>query len=368
MINGTVEHVVKNSLLYSYVLAQPFVAYVEASPAIQNKILLESEQLQYGQHGESVRVLQQKLNKLSYYDDEVDGDYGLLTEHALKKFQEDNSVIIDGQADKETLYALINVELKQYLDTIDKLSETIYPGMHSDDVKVVQKALEYFGYYEGEIDGIYGPLTTKALEITEEEHDIELTEEITQEDLEALYGTAVTEEQEDEVEEESEVEEMEEETETNEGVNEIDKDIEEEKNVKEEDEETKEKEIKKAEVKGANGNNVVQDARSLIGTPYEWGGDTPSGFDCSGFIQYIFEQQDITLPRTVSETWNFAQSVDRPSVGDLVFFETYQPGPSHMGVYIGDGKFIHAGSTNGVEVSELGSSYWESKYIGAKRI
>lgn len=363
MINGTVEHVVKNSLLYSYVLAQPFVAYVEASPAIQNKVLLESEQLQYGQHGESVRVLQQKLNKLSYYDDEVDGDYGLLTEHALKKFQEDNSVIIDGQADKETLYALVNVELKQYLDTIDKLSETIYPGMHSEDVKIVQKALEYFGYYEGEIDGIYGPLTTKALEITEEEHDIELTKEITQEDLDALYGTAVIEDKEDEVEEmKQETETIEEVEEVNE--NEVDNDVEEEG----EETKTEEKEIKKAEVKGANGNNVVQDARSLIGTPYEWGGDSPSGFDCSGFIQYIFQQQDITLPRTVSETWNFAQSVDRPSVGDLVFFETYQPGPSHMGVYIGDGKFIHAGSTNGVEISELGSSYWESKYIGAKRI
>src|SRR5699024_4021081 len=79
-------------------------------------------------------------------------------------------------------------------------------------------------------------------------------------------------------------------------------------------------------------NDIIEAARSFIGTPYVWGGESESGFDCSGFIQYVFQTQDITIPRTVSDIWNFAQPVDSPSVGDLVFFETYQPGPSHLGL------------------------------------
>ena len=118
----------------------------------------------------------------------------------------------------------------------------------------------------------------------------------------------------------------------------------------------------------SNNTDVIQVANSFIGTPYVWGGTSPSGFDCSGFIQYVYQSEDITIPRTVSEIWNFSEPVDAPSVGDLVFFSTYKPGPSHMGIYVGDGKFIHAGESRGVEISEMSNAYWEPKYLGAKRI
>ncbi|MFB4169171.1 NlpC/P60 family protein [Virgibacillus sp. JSM 102003] len=340
MLNGTVEHVVKQSVLYSYVLSQPFAFYVDAYPVLQNKQLLEAEHLQYGEHGESVRVLQHKLNKLSYYDDEINGDFTVLTEHALKKFQEDNNITINGQADIKTLTTIINKEKQKYMEQINKMSESIYPGMQSDDVKIAQHALQYFGYYEGEIDGIYGPLTKKALEIAEEEHGLELideTEQVTESSLTALYKKDGNNEQNIEQKAKQEVKE-------------------------------KTQEAKKVEVTSTNFSGAIDAAYAQIGTPYVWGGESPGGFDCSGFIQYIFKTQNIVMPRTVSDAWNFTQHVNSPSVGDLVFFETYKPGPSHMGIYIGDGKFIHAGESRGVEISKLSTSYWDQRYLGARRV
>lgn len=361
MVNGTLEHVVKNSILCSYVLTQPFGAYVDAYPLLQNKLLLESEQLHYNQHGKSVHILQSKLHKLAYFDDEIDGEFGVLTEHALKKFQTDHQIPINGQADKATLYAIFKVEKENYMKQIEDLSETIYPGMHSQDIKIVQEALNYFGYYEGEIDGIYGPLTDKALKIAEEEHGIELTQEITKEALTTLYETNSKIEVKAKKEagnpeaEAAKVEEKE--------------DMQEEEDIEAttQTKDTIKKEPKKVDVK-ANNTDVIQVARSFIGTPYAWGGESPGGFDCSGFIQFVYQTRDITIPRTVSDIWNFSQPVDSPSVGDLVFFSTYKPGPSHMGIYLGDGKFIHAGESRGVEISKLSNAYWQPKYLGAKRI
>src|SRR5690625_3202417 len=114
MMNGTIEHVVKKSVLFSYVLSQPLVFYVDAYPELQNEILLKSEQLQYGEHGESVKVLQLKLKKLSYYDDEIDGDFGLLTEHALKNIQREHNIASYGQADEDTIRAIIKMEKERY--------------------------------------------------------------------------------------------------------------------------------------------------------------------------------------------------------------------------------------------------------------
>lgn len=355
MMNGTIEHVVKNSILCSYVIAQPFGVYVDAYPTLQNEILQETEQLQMNQHGESVRLLQQKLHHLSFFDGKIDGEFGVLTAQALENFQADYEIPINGQADLTTISAIIKVEKENYMQQIEKLSESIYPGMESEDVKRAQEALNYFGYYEGEIDGIFGPLTDRALKMVEEEHEIELTQE-------HISGATTTLDEEETDEEEV----VEEESQNEEEVQKAEEDQIEDNAAVGTEKKTKTEE-KKLEVK-ANNTDVIQVANSFIGTPYVWGGDSPGGFDCSGFIQYVFQEQDITIPRTVSDIWNFSQPVDAPSVGDLVFFSTYQPGPSHMGIYLGDGKFIHAGESRGVEISEMSNEYWEPKYLGAKRI
>ncbi|MBT2637967.1 MULTISPECIES: peptidoglycan endopeptidase [unclassified Bacillus (in: firmicutes)] len=113
-------------------------------------------------------------------------------------------------------------------------------------------------------------------------------------------------------------------------------------------------------------NALVTEAKKYISVPYVWAGSTPAGFDCSGYLNYVYSKAGISIPRTVSSIWDATKSVSSPRVGDLVFFETYKPGPSHAGIYLGNGKFIHSGSSRGVEISDMSNSYWKPRYLGAK--
>jgi cell wall-associated NlpC family hydrolase len=112
-------------------------------------------------------------------------------------------------------------------------------------------------------------------------------------------------------------------------------------------------------------------ALSLRGTPYRNGGSDPSGFDCSGFTQYVFAQFGVSLPREVREQYRVGKSVkpDDLVAGDIIFFATTDPGPSHVGIAIGGDEFVHAPSTTGVvRVEHLGSSYWSPRILGARRV
>jgi putative cell wall-binding protein len=121
----------------------------------------------------------------------------------------------------------------------------------------------------------------------------------------------------------------------------------------------------------AHGNSIVDEAEKYVGVRYSFGGTSPStGFDCSGYTQYIYKQFNITIPRTTSQQWNFGKSIDRNSLkpGDIVFFSnTYKAGISHDGIYIGNNEFIHA-SSSGVRITSLNNSYWGPKYTGARRV
>ncbi len=114
--------------------------------------------------------------------------------------------------------------------------------------------------------------------------------------------------------------------------------------------------------------SLTRVAMRFIGTPYVFGGTSPSGFDCSGYTQHVFAMLGISLPRTADAQY-YAGHPTRGGieVGDLVFFQTYLPGPSHVGIYIGGGRFISS-SGHGVRVSALSDSYWAARYIGAKRV
>lgn len=117
-----------------------------------------------------------------------------------------------------------------------------------------------------------------------------------------------------------------------------------------------------------NADALIAEAKKYIGVPYVWGGSTPAGFDCSGFLSYVFHAVGITIPRTVETIWNSMTPVSQPQKGDIVFFKTYTSGPSHAGIYIGDNKFIHAGSSTGITISDLNNSYWKPLYLGAKTL
>ena len=117
-------------------------------------------------------------------------------------------------------------------------------------------------------------------------------------------------------------------------------------------------------------NGVTRSAHRFMGTPYVFGGTSEGGIDCSGFTMRVFMMNGIRLPRTADVQYSVGSPVGKgkEEAGDLVFFETYCPGPSHVGIYLGGGNFIHASSSRGVTVSSLSDSYFKGRYLGAKRV
>ena len=121
-----------------------------------------------------------------------------------------------------------------------------------------------------------------------------------------------------------------------------------------------------------SGSEIVNEAKKYLGCPYRAGGASPSGFDCSGFVYYVLKQVGLSPARTPAAQFNQGTSVSRDALraGDLVFFcGTYGSGISHVGIYTGNGQFIHApNSRNPVSYSSLTSGYWAEHYYGACRI
>lgn len=115
--------------------------------------------------------------------------------------------------------------------------------------------------------------------------------------------------------------------------------------------------------------HITTTALRYLGVPYSWGGTSFSGVDCSGFVWSVFHHNGIELPRMADEqfaaTHHVTWSTMRP--GDLVFFETYTAGASHVGIYLGHGRFIHASSSEGVRIDSLGMSYYADRFLGAGR-
>lgn len=118
--------------------------------------------------------------------------------------------------------------------------------------------------------------------------------------------------------------------------------------------------------------SITQESYKYIGVKYIHGGKTPSAFDCSGFVYYLFNKHGVSLPRQSAVDyywkgkfiykWNLV-------AGDLVFFSVNTPKQvNHIGIYLGNGKFISALPANGVTITSMNSPYWSSRYMGAKRI
>lgn len=119
----------------------------------------------------------------------------------------------------------------------------------------------------------------------------------------------------------------------------------------------------------AGGDSVVAVARSMLGEPYEYGGATPGGFDCSGLVAYAHAQAGKEAPRTVARQWRAVERVSRSQLkpGDLVFYELDDK-PAHVGIYAGDDTFIHAPSSGGVvHATRMDRAYWQQRFLAAGR-
>jgi len=119
------------------------------------------------------------------------------------------------------------------------------------------------------------------------------------------------------------------------------------------------------------GQQIVDTAKQYLGYPYVYGGMSPAGFDCSGFVGYVYKLCGYSLKRVASDIYyNNGTSVSKDSLqpGDLVFFTTYEPGASHVGIYAGNNQFWNATSSRGIMLSNLTDSYWGPRYYTARRI
>ncbi|MEE0794231.1 MAG: SH3 domain-containing C40 family peptidase [Oscillospiraceae bacterium] len=122
---------------------------------------------------------------------------------------------------------------------------------------------------------------------------------------------------------------------------------------------------------GSIGEQIVAFAEQFLGTPYVWAGSSPSGFDCSGFVSYVFKNFGYTVNRTAASMYTNGVAVDKSElqIGDAVFFASSSESIGHVGIYIGDGEFIHSSSGCGyVTISGLDESYYSRMYVGARRI
>ena len=115
---------------------------------------------------------------------------------------------------------------------------------------------------------------------------------------------------------------------------------------------------------------ILKTAAQYKGVPYVFGGTTPRGFDCSGYVQYVFAKHGIRLTRTADTQAREGKFVSKKNLkpGDLVFFTTYEPGASHVGIYAGNNLFWNATSSRGIMLSNLTDSYWGPRYYTARRI
>lgn len=329
----------KTSMTHKLILSSAVASVAVATPhfasASEGEKLVDKKILRYGHVGSSVRILQEGLKQMGYYPYNVDGIFGFHTQAAVRKFQLNAAIAVDGIAGPQTLNHIFEIAQNEKMikDVIassvrniqvPKLRAPLHLGSNGSQVTEAQKILKKLNYYSFKIDGMFGKRTNKAVIQFQKNHHLTQNGEIDEATWNKLHSQKLV--------------------------------LYEPEHI--------------PVLKDGLGvdSSLIQYASKYIGVPFKWGGTTPNGFDCSGFLKYVFSEKGVNIPRTVSEIWNHSVDVGKPSVGDLVFFQTYKPGPSHAGIYIGDGKFIHSSSSNGVTISKLSLSYWNKRYLGAKRI
>lgn len=124
-----------------------------------------------------------------------------------------------------------------------------------------------------------------------------------------------------------------------------------------------------ARTRRADGRGIVQTAQKYLGTPYRFGGNSPAGFDCSGFTSYVYKKAGYRLPRATKAQYGKLNPIRAPKVGDLVFFRTSGKRISHVGIYVGEYRFIHAPSSGKtVSYADIRNSYWKPRYAGSRTV
>lgn len=278
--------------------------------------------LKKGMKHPDVAALQEKLNILGYFDEEEFIDsFGDKTEAALKAFQKDAGLETDGVAGKDT-FRLLNIRIKQ-TEILPENFEPIKEGDNGDKVVEIQEKLKNLDIYKTEINSIYDHATVAAVLDFQKANALPQTgivDSATLIKLNTASGKKIAD--------------------------------------------------RASASRRLVNSKAVDYAKKYLGVPYKWGASSGKAFDCSGFSLYIMKKFNVNLERTASGQFQSGMKVakDELQPGDLVFFSTYKKGPSHVGMYIGDNKFIHASSgVDHVTITDLDTSYYKRRYLGARR-
>jgi len=196
--------------------------------------------------------------------------------------------------------------------------------MNGTDVRLIQQKLKDYNYLEDQVDGVFGPATRSAVVAFQIDAGLEADGIVGAKTLQMIMDDRTM------------------------------------------------SSISRSRSDYRIGYQVAAFAKQFLGVPYVWAGRSPGGFDCSGFVYYVMQTNGFNVPRMADEQFVVGMAINRQQdlqIGDLVFFETYEPGPSHVGIYIGNGQFIHASSSaSEVVITPMSKPYYQARYLGARRL
>lgn len=314
MTNRLIKNIIRVILVTSFIFLTSAVVYAD----------LGDTTLKKGMSSPDVIKLQQSLHELGYFEDDSYTDYfGEATEAAVTKFQKDVGLKkVDGIAGQDTI-TYINAKLKQK-EILPESFSVIKEGDSGKQVADLQTKLKALEMYEGDINSSFDAATKAA--VVKFQKELGITPATGTVDEATLVKLNIASD--------------------------------------------KSYGSRASASRRVTNMQLVELAKKQLGKPYSWGASSGKAFDCSGFVLYIYNSFHVSLPHSASAQFGSGTKVDKASLepGDLVFFTTYKKGPSHVGIYIGKNKFIHASSgVDRVITSDLGESYYKSRYLGARR-
>lgn len=306
--------------------------------AVPTHAALGDRLLRKGTRHNDVKVLQQRLKDLGFFHyKDTTTYYGNITEKAVKDFQRSKGLAVDGIFGPATFRALNSANKGSSSSKPSSPSRSgnlassrlLRMGTRGQDVKNLQEALNRLGYSCGKADGIFGRATYNAVVSYQRAKGLSADGIAGPQTINAINGSNKA--------------------------------------------PSKPKPTTPDRGGSRNiGADIVNTAKKYLGVPYIFGGSSTSGFDCSGFTQFVYRQFGISIPRTSTAQASAGTQISRANLqpGDLVIFsDTYKSGPSHTGIYLGGNQFIHSSSSGkGVIISSLGTAYYNSRFSYGRRV